>query len=182
MKTCVFTIGRMNPPTRGHEKVLRAARDLARTTGADVRFYVTRTHDGKTNPLTVEQKLEFLRAFFPNSNFYDSMNAFTACKEMAQEGYERVVMVVGQDRDGELIKGLRAYANHPDPTKSLGLKEVDTYVVERSDDDYSATKARQLAAEGNLEGFSEMVPAATPQFVKKLYDAVRQGLGVKDGV
>lgn len=182
MKQIVFTTGRMNPPTRGHEKLLRAAKNLAKTTGADYRFYVTRTHDSKKNPLTVDQKLEFLKRCFPNSEFHDCQNAFTACKEMAKEGYERAVLVVGEDRDGELIAGLRKYIDHEDPTKSLGLKEIDTYVVERDEGDYSATKARQLAAAGDLEGFANMVPSDDPQVIKDLFEAVRQGLGVKDAV
>lgn len=180
MKQVVFTTGRMNPPTKGHEKLLRQARNLAKTTGSDCRFYVTRTHDGKKNPLPVEQKLAFLREFFPGSEFYDCVNAFYACREMADAGYERVVLVVGEDRDGELVTGLRKYINNEDPAKSLGLKEIDTYVVARDPNDFSATKARQMAVDGNLDGFTNMVPSAQPQVVKALYDAVRQGLGVKD--
>lgn len=180
MKQIVFTIGRCNPPTKGHEKLFKAAKELARTTGADCRFYVTRSHDAKKNPLTVEQKLAFLREFFPKGDFHDTVNAFSACKEMAQEGYERAVLVVGEDRDGELIAGLRKYIDHEDPQKSLGLKDVDTLVVAREDGDYSATMARQLASQGDLKGFSQVVPNAAPKVVKSLFDAVRQGLGGKD--
>lgn len=182
MKQVVFITGRFNPPTKGHEKLLLAAKNLARTTGADYRFYVTRTHDGKKNPLTVDQKLEFLKAFFPNSEFHSCVNAFTACREMAEQGYERAVLVVGEDRDGDLIAGLRKYIDHQDPEKSLGLKEIDTYVVERDESDFSATKARQAAVDGDLASFANMVPSAPRKVIEAMYQAVRQGLGVKDGV
>lgn len=181
MKQVVFTTGRINPPTRGHEKLFKAAHELARTTSSDVRLFVTRSQDSKKNPLSVDQKLHFLKEFFPNTEFHTCVNAFTACRELAQEGYERAVLVVGEDRDGDLIKGLKQYINHPDPEKSIGLKDVDTYVIERTSEDYSATQARKLAAEGNFEAFSNCVPEADPSVIAELYDAVRQGLGIRDG-
>jgi phosphopantetheine adenylyltransferase len=182
MKQVIFTTGRFNPPTRGHEKLLRKARSLARTTRADCHFYVTRTHDGKKNPLTVDQKLEFLGSFFPNTNFRSCINAFTACRELANEGYERAVLVVGADRASDLISGLRKYINHEDPSKSIGLQEIDTYVVERQEDDYSASEARKLALDGDLEGFTKLVPSADTRVINHLYHTVRQGLGVKDAI
>lgn len=180
MKQVIFTTGRMNPPTKGHEKLIEVAKGLADKEKCDYRFFVTRSHDNKKNPLTVEQKLGFLKEFFPNTDFHSCVNAFTACREMAEAGYERAVLVVGEDRDGELIAGLRNYINHPDPQKALGLKEIDTYVIPRSSDDYSATQARQLAVGGNIKGFTKCVPDAQPQVVRAMYQAVRQGLGVKN--
>lgn len=181
MKQVVFTTGRINPPTKGHEKLFRAAHELARTTGSDCRLFVTRSQDSKKNPLSVEQKLHFLKEFFPNTEFQSCVNAFTVCRELAHQGYERGVLVIGEDRDGDLIKGLKQYIDHPDPEKALGLKEIDTYVIERAEDDYSATQARKLAAEGNFEEFSNCVPEADPSVIAELYQAVRQGLGIRDG-
>jgi phosphopantetheine adenylyltransferase len=182
MKQIVFTTGRFNPPTRGHVKLIRAAKTLARTTGADTRFYVTRTHDKKTNPLSLDEKLGFLKSFFPQTEFHSCVNAFTACREMAEAGYERAVLVVGADRDGELIAGLRRYIDHPDSSKSIGLKEIDTFVVEREDSDFSASKARHLATVGDLEGFTNMVPQASTRTIQELFDAVRRGLGANDAI
>ncbi len=177
MKQVVFTIGRMNPPTLGHARLLRAAKDLCRTVGADYRFHVTKTQDGKSNPLDLATKMKFLKIFFPNTEFVATLNAFTACREMAQMGYEKGVLVVGSDRDGDLINGLRNYIGHDDPAKSIGLKALDSYVVERNDGDVSATSARVRARDEDFEGFCALVPKATPEQLKELYDAVRKGLG-----
>ena len=43
--------GRFNPPTVGHEKLLKAARKAA--TGGDLKIYPSRTQDPKKNPLTL---------------------------------------------------------------------------------------------------------------------------------
>lgn len=181
MKKVVFTTGRVNPPTRGHAKLFNAARELSLGLKADCQFFVTRTCDKKKNPLTVTQKIFFLEQMFPQGIFLDSMNAFTACREMAAKGYESATLVVGQDRGTELIASLQQYIGHPDPEKSIGLREINVHVLPREDSDFSATTARQLAVDGREEEFAKYVPEASPTVIRDLYTAVRHGLGVRNG-
>lgn len=181
MKQVVFTFGRMNPPTRGHEKLLRAAKELARTVGADYAFFASLSKDTDKNPLEPQAKVEFLQEFFPGQEFRVSQSAFTACRELASSGYERAVFVVGRDREDGLFNALKKYVDHPDATKSIGLKEIDQYVIDREDGDYSATSARQRVREGNFEAFCQIVPKGSPELLQKLYNAVRTGMGLSDG-
>jgi len=176
MKQVIFTVGRFNPPTRGHAKLVSRVKELARAANCDYRLFTTRSQDRKKNPLDVDQKLEFLKAFFPNEDFEATTNAFTACRDMAKEGYERALIVVGEDRDGEMIDALKAYINHPDAEKSIGMQEINAYVLERDAADFSATKARICAVNEDFEGFCEIVPPADIKVLKALFDAVRQGL------
>ena len=60
----VTTFGRYNPPHKGHLKTLDYASDLAQNigddAGADQRFYASKSHDKKKNPLDYNFKMEQL--------------------------------------------------------------------------------------------------------------------------
>ena len=59
----VFSFGRMNPPTIGHEKLLDA---MAKTAGKNpYRMYLSHSQDNKTNPLVYKDKLKTARTMFP---------------------------------------------------------------------------------------------------------------------
>ena len=60
--TVVF--GRFNPPTIGHEKLLKAAEKAAQ--GGDFKIYPSRTQDAKKNPLDPDMKVSFMRKMFPD--------------------------------------------------------------------------------------------------------------------
>jgi hypothetical protein len=50
---------------------------------------------------------------------------------------------------------------------------------ERTEDGVSASKARQLAKDGNLVGFTEMLPGSlSAENVAEIYTSVRRGLGI----
>ncbi len=71
MGTLTFVFGRFQPPTKGHGRLLIAARNFA--DDGELRIYPSRTHDHKKNPLSPEQKHHFLRLAFPSlaSCFFD---------------------------------------------------------------------------------------------------------------
>ena len=49
-KSIVFTFGRMNPPTIGHEKLINKIKSEARRNSADWKVYLSSTQDFKKNP------------------------------------------------------------------------------------------------------------------------------------
>ncbi len=54
----VFTFGRFNPPTIGHEKLMNTVAKAAK--GGDVyRVYASQSSDPKKNPLKYEEKIKF---------------------------------------------------------------------------------------------------------------------------
>jgi citrate lyase synthetase len=180
MDHVVFTICRMNPPTRGHQKLVKQVLDLADEKKCDHRVFLTRTHDKKNNPLVVDDKLEFARAFFPDANIVDTQNIFTAAKELAEAGYLHATLVVGKDREDSFEMALNRYINHPDPEKDIGLKSLEVIVIPREAHDYSATAARKWATEGNFDNFRDSVPSQDLAVAQKMYKCVRQGLGVQN--
>ena len=79
VKEAVFTFGRFNPPTTGHEKLLDA---VAKVAGRNKYFvYASHSNDAKKNPLAYKDKLKIARKMFPkharnilksDKNFYQA--------------------------------------------------------------------------------------------------------------
>ena len=71
-KGVVFMFGRFNPPTTGHEKMVKRAIAVARRAGIrDVRLYPSFTQDPKKNPLPHKEKVKWLRKFFKGVKIVD---------------------------------------------------------------------------------------------------------------
>ena len=52
----VVVFGRFNPPTTGHQKLLKSAGTEASRLGYDFKIYPSRSVDAKKNPLHLEQR------------------------------------------------------------------------------------------------------------------------------
>jgi len=59
-KEVVFTFGRFNPPTTGHEKLLAKVASIA--SGNNYRVYASQSSDPKKNPLDYTTKIKTMRA------------------------------------------------------------------------------------------------------------------------
>ena len=60
-KKVSFTFGRFNPPTTGHEKLIKA---LA-AQGGTIMVFPSQTQDPKKNPLPFPKKVAYMRKMFP---------------------------------------------------------------------------------------------------------------------
>ena len=58
-KEVVFTFGRFNPPTNGHEKLISKVASLAK--GNNYRIYASKSQDPKKNPLDFNTKIKYMR-------------------------------------------------------------------------------------------------------------------------
>ena len=100
----VVTFGRFNPPTTGHEKLLKFIGQQAKRQGFDLRVYPSRTQDSKKNPLEPSTKIEYMKKMFPDfeEDIRDDANIaktiFDVLKACYNLGYKAVTIVVGQDR------------------------------------------------------------------------------------
>ena len=177
MKHVVFSVVRCNPPTLGHLKLCQTVEKLASTLGCDYKLFTTKSHDAKKNPLSVEDKLHFLGELMPQYQFETTVNPFFACRELAAMGYESATLVVGEDRNLQLIEQLSKYIGHHDVKHDIGLKAVEGFVIERDSTDYSSSHARQLVVEGNFDEFLKQIPSADLSVTTKLFDTIRRNLG-----
>ncbi len=154
----VFTFGRMNPPTRGHEALINAARKIRNNSGISepVFVFVTATQNIPNNPLSVNEKLNILNNMFRNvpnvrviglrpgkSSIKNALNQIRA----HANGGVPTQLVVGQNR---INKGSFAFLNR------LGVQRVSggnrnmtsTNSGNKNIKKVSGTKTRQAAQRG----------------------------------
>ena len=64
MKKVVFTFGRMNPPTVGHQKLVDKIISTAKKEKADAKVFLSHTQNNKKDPLNYAEKIRFARKSF----------------------------------------------------------------------------------------------------------------------
>lgn len=176
MTSIVFTVGRFNPPTAGHEKLIQEVKNLASERSCDYLVGVTRTQEENRNPLSVDEKLKFLGLLFPGVKFVPVVNAFEAGKELVAAGYTDVTFVVGEDRAPTIGGAFIEYATKGD-SSGLGFSSADLRVVGRSGDSVSATKARAAVKANDFQLFSSLISGSDEKVKRDLYESVSRGMG-----
>lgn len=183
-----FTFGRMNPPTTGHSKLIDTVHKYAAEHGHDHQIIVSHSQDKHKNPLSAEQKLHYLNHIHPNIHFEASTKEhphfLAQLKKFHQQGYKHATMFVGSDRVEEMKKLAHKY-NGPEGEynftslhiKSAGKRDPDAEGVEGM----SGTKMRTHAGNNDYDEFRKgLHSSASDAHAKKLYDAVRKGMGLKE--
>lgn len=175
----VFTVGRFNPPTVGHGKLFSVVKEKAGILGTDYRLFTTKTQGTEKSPLALDEKMDFLNAYF-GETINPTVNVFTAARELASQGYEVGTLIVGSDHGLELVEQMRNYIGHKDPKHDLGLKAIYGITVDREELDVSSTKLREYASLGDFLNFTKFVPSSDSALNYRLYQAVRRGLGIDE--
>ena len=188
--TAVFTFGRFNPPTTGHEKLIDAlAKQQGKNAGSLMYVYPSHSQDAKKNPLPHARKIAYMKKMFrkyaKNIITSKSRNVFEIATELHNKGHRAVVMVVGSDRVAEFdnllnkyngVEGKHGYYGFDDiRVVSAGDRDPDAEGVEGM----SASKMRAAAAQGDFDSFKMGVPRNFGD-AKKLYDDVRKNMGVRE--
>jgi RimK family alpha-L-glutamate ligase len=185
-KTIVVTFGRFQPPTIGHAKLVDVVVANARKEGAEHRIYPSRTHDPKRNPLSPKDKIGFMKKMFRGANVIDDKdvkNPFGMMHKINEEGYKRVILVVGGDRVRELEKSITKYIG-PDKlyqfdhfeVRSAGQRDPDAEGVEGM----SASKMRKAAIEGDYGSFELGVGNKT--IAKQLWKKLRKAMNIRESI
>lgn len=176
-KVAVAAFGRMNPPTIGHEKLVEKVKSYE----GDHYIFLSQTVKPKDNPLPFDVKLEFAKKFFPGVNVgHPSVRTPIQMLQMLEKlGYTDIIYVAGSDRVASFDKLFNDYNGKEYNFNSITVENAG----ERDPDadgaeGMSASKMRAAAASGDYEAFAQGVPK--PALAEKLYDAVRNGMGVKD--
>ena len=181
----VVVFGRFNPPTTGHEKLLKSANSEAERLGFDLRVYPSRTVDAKKNPLQPGTKIEYMQKMFPDyaDSIKDDPNAKTifdvliACANLA---YKAVTIVVGQDRLAEFQSLAQKYNGELYDFEeikviSAGQRDADAEGLEGM----SASKMRDAAAKDDFKAFAKGIPNIGNMDKKNLYNILQKSMGVK---
>lgn len=185
--TVVMAFGRLNPPTTGHELLVKAVAALAKKHNADHIIYVSRTQDPKKNPLTVDQKVSYARHSFKGMNIVganDKVRTFIEAAKDLTGKYDNLVMIAGSDRVLEYKQLLDRYNG-----KDFNFKSILVVSAGERDPDeegaagMSASKMRAAAASNDFAKFKQGVPSAmTDAMARRMFNDVRAGMKVNEEV
>ena len=110
--TIVFGFGRFNPPTTGHEKLIKK---IASVAGSNpYRIYPSHTTNPKRDPLPHALKVAYMRSMFRKYAKKiiadkDARTAHEIVVKLYDEGFKNLIMVVGSDRVAEFDALLSDY-------------------------------------------------------------------------
>jgi hypothetical protein len=182
--TLTVVFGRFNPPTIGHEKLLKTADKVS--VGGDLKIYPSRTQDAKKNPLPPDTKISYMRKMFPDFgeriiNDPNMKTIFDVLIAANAEGYQNVNLVVGSDRQSEFENLSQKYNGDLYTfdlirVVSAGVRDADSEGVEGM----SASKMRKAVMDNDFASFRRGTPKTLDDGdTQTLFDAIRQGMGVK---
>ena len=189
--TAVFTFGRFNPPTTGHEKLIDAlAREQGKNAGSKMYVYPSKSQNAKKDPLPYAKKVAYMKKMFPkyskNITVGTPRTAIEVAVELYKKGHKAIVMVAGSDRVAEFDRLLNEY-NGVEGKKHgyYGFDNIEVVSAGERDPDsegvegMSASKMRAAAAEGDFDSFKTGVPSGFKDALK-LYNDVRKNMGIRE--
>lgn len=165
-KSVVVTYGQFNPPTTGHELLIKVVRKLAKQRKADHIVFVSSNQD-KKNPLEIGKKIQYLELMFPNTRFVAATDDVDCIGSLNK--YKNVVMVSPADCVNGYTKLLKRGKFETTEVVKAGEKDPD------SDD-----KLVKLATKGNYQSFKNGLPTTIRDLDgKRLMNDIRFGLGLE---
>ena len=187
MSTAVFTFGRFNPPTIGHEKLVNAVIAFNQREGGTALIYGSHSQDSRKNPLTHTQKFEYLTKMFPGQKrIFQSKSRTKNIMEIATElsgKHNKLIMIAGSDRVLEFKSLLNSYNGIKSKHGFYKYEEIEVISAGERDPDaegasgMSASKMRHAATQGDFEAF--IIGASDELTVKdkrNMMNDVRKGL------
>lgn len=189
-KTAVFTYGRNNPPTIGHEKLFDKTVETAKKHGAVPHIFTSHSQDAKKNPLTAEHKVQLIKHAYPQAHVGSSSKEMPSmlhiAKQFHEQGHKHLVMVAGSDRVEEYKQKLKQY-NGTHEGALYNFKSIKVVSAGERDPDaegasgMSGTKLRSHAIAGNKEKFkSGLMSKLSDEHKEKVYNTVRKALKVEE--
>lgn len=181
MKTAVFTFGRMNPMTSGHEKLVNKVRAVARLEGGEPLIYLSHSQDAKKNPLQYTDKVNLAQKAFGKIVKRSAANTIIKIMQELEKRYNEVVLVVGSDRVEDFRKLLTTYNG-----KDYNFNSIEVVSAGERDPDaddvsgMSASKMRALAIENDFETFKEGLPTNLKKEADSVFSMLRKAMKLKE--
>ena len=189
-KHAVLAYGRMNPPTTGHEVLVKKVKDVADKVGGTHHIVLSHSQDKAKNPLTSKQKLKHAKRFFPKTNLSvaskEHPTIIDHAEKLHKQGVTHLHVVAGGDRVPEFHKLLHKYNGTHEGARHNFQKITVHQAGERDPDaegvaGMSASKMRGHAAAGKFKQFKKGIPKHVPEHhAQELYNDVRKSMGVKE--
>jgi len=175
VSTAVFTFGRMNPPTIGHQKLVDKVSSVAKTAKAKDYVFLSHTQNNKKDPLNYDQKIAYAKKAFGNSVTKSrSKTIIQVMQELEKKGHAHIIMVVGSDRVTDFDTLLKKYNG-----KEYTFSSIQVVSAGERDPDaegasgMSASKMRAAAQAGDENKFKKGLPPKLRSSASKIFNDVR---------
>lgn len=186
----VFTFGRFNPPTTGHEKLVHATERVAAEHKVPAHIITSHSDSSSAkkatrvkNPLPLEAKMGYLKKIVsPKSKLSHSDSEHPSVLEQAaklhKQGVTHLHMVAGSDRVEEYHNLLHKY-NGTHEGALYNFKHITVHSAGHRDPDaegtegMSGTKMRAAAKAGDTEKFKSGLPKALHKHANEIADHIR---------
>lgn len=179
-KTCVFTFGRYQPPTKGHLKVWKK---VANTKGDAHYIYTSHTHDKKRNPIDYNTKIKLinlaLKEHYINAKVINSeaRTIIDVVVDIFKKGFNNIIFIGGSDRLDAITDLIKKYNDRPNKEGesyhfdsiegvSAGERDPDSNDIEG----ISGTRLRQMAIDGDFEEFKSNLAFSDNLAIKEVLD------------
>lgn len=180
-----FTFGRFNPPTVGHEKLIKKVASAS----SAFKIFLSRSEDKKKNPLSPRTKLTHMKFMFPkysrNIEISNTNMILDIASKLHKQGYTAIKMVVGSDRVREFETILKKYNGERNRHGFYDFETIKVISAGERDPDaegvsgMSASKMRAAAEKDDIKTFKKGVPTGYRN-ADDLFKDVRKGMRLAD--
>ena len=180
----VFSFGRMNPPTIGHQKLVDRIASVAESSKYDSAVFLSHSQDKKKNPLSYADKIMIAKEAFGGIVKETATKTIIELLKSLQSRYHNLIMVVGADRVQEFESLLNKYNG-----KDYNFEQIQVVSAGDRDPDSddptvktSASAMRAFASAGDFDSFKAGLPAKLHIHAQDVYDMVRGGMKLTEDV
>lgn len=186
----VFTFGRFNPPTTGHEKLIHATEKVAKE--HKVPAHIITSHSDNTsdkkatrvkNPVPLKAKVGYLKKVVSKGTHVshsdkESPSVIEQAAKLHKSGVTHLHMVAGSDRVEEYHKLLHKY-NGTHEGARFNFKHIEVHSAGHRDPDaegtegMSGTKMREAAKSGDHKKFKSGLPKALHPHAEEIANHIR---------
>jgi len=188
-KPVVFGFGRLNPPTIGHQKLIERIITIAKRVKGLPVLYVSASQDKRKNPLTVKQKVDYLKKVYPRGiKILPAIGSERTFMEILKNRFDKkftdVYMIAGSDRVAEFKRLIKQYNGKDynfDTTEVISAGERDPDATGATG--MSASKMRDFAMKNDYTSFKQgLITGTKEKDAMKLFKDLKKGMGVNEAM
>lgn len=178
-----LAFARANPPTEGHSLVFNKTKEIGDANKGTHEVILSKSHDAKKNPLSVEDKVKFAKHISPDVNFRgatkEEPTIMHAAKAAHAKGVTHLHVIAGSDRVKEYHDLLHKYNGKDD---HYNFKKITVHSAGERDPDaegttgISGTKMREHAKNNDIESYKKGLPKHAQKHAGEMIKSVRKGM------
>ncbi len=178
-KSVVFTFGRFNVFTKGHQALWDFVYKQSKKIRGDGVIYTSFSQNSKKNPLAPNDKIYYMKKVIKKSRVSDDTslkNAFQIAEDLVKKGYTKIQFIVGADRKNDFDAMKKYVTQWSDGAANL---EIISFSGTSRIGNYSGTRMRTLAKEDNFKEFAADLPDGfSVKEAGDIFEKTKIGLGL----